>query len=143
MFKKNYLLSILIVFSIILMSACASPSEPNDSQLGESRPDAKATLYYFWGDGCPHCEVQKVFLEKMQDKYPELEIKMYETWKNRSNAQILQNMAEAYGTRASGVPMTFIGDFSPTVGFSSSMEQDMEDKIIFCLEEGCPDPSNK
>ncbi len=158
MFKKNYLLSIIIVLSVFLISACASPSETeinnqnlgqgsidetSSSQLGESRPDAKTTLYFFWGDGCPHCEVEREFLEEMQDKYSDLEIKMYETWKDRDNAQILQEMAEAYGARASGVPMTFIGDFDPTIGFSAQMEDELEEKIEFCLEEECPDPGNK
>jgi hypothetical protein len=68
---------------------------------------------------------------------------MYETWKNRANANALQDMARAYDTTARGVPMTFIGDFEPWTGFSSSMESDMEEKIKYCLENDCTDPATK
>jgi hypothetical protein len=52
-------------------------------------------------------------------------------------------MARAYNTTAKGVPMTFIGDFEPWVGFSSRMESDMEEKIEYCLENNCIDPASK
>ncbi len=144
MFKKKlFLLFALTIAVSLFLSACSSSTNnPIDNNENE-RIDAKTTIYYFWGDGCPHCTVQKEFLDEMLDKYPELGLKSFETWKNTDNAKILQDMAKAYGTRAAGVPMTFIGDFEPTVGFSSQMKEAMEDKIIFCLEEACPDPGDK
>ncbi len=144
MFKKNSFLLIasIIAFSFFL-SACASNTESPVNEEVSDRPDAKATVYYFWGEGCPYCVVQKEFLDEMLDKYPDLEVKSFETWQNRANAQILQDMAQAYGTRAGGVPMTFIGDFEPTVGFTNQMREAMENKIIYCLKEGCPDPGDK
>jgi thiol-disulfide isomerase/thioredoxin len=27
-------------------------------------------VYFFWGDGCPHCEEEKQFLNEMKKKYP-------------------------------------------------------------------------
>ncbi len=144
MFKKNsfLLLALIIAFSLFL-SACASNTEPQASEEENNRTDAKATIYYFWGEGCPFCTIQREFLDEMEDKYPDLEVKSFETYRNRQNAQMLQNMAQAYGVRASGVPMTFIGDFDPLVGFSDSMGKSLEEMIIYCLEEDCPDPGDK
>jgi hypothetical protein len=79
----------------------------------------------------------------MKTKYPDLEIVMYETWKNKANANALQAMAKAYGTTAKGVPMTFIANFNPWTGFSTTMESDMEEKIKYCLENDCIDPASK
>ncbi len=144
MFNKKFLMkSIFIIMISIFLTACGlSTNNANTNEEGSdvNNYDTKVTMYYFWGDGCPYCATQKIFLDEMKNKYPNLEIKMYETWKNRNNAQMLTEMAQAYNTKASGVPMTFIGDFEPTVGFSAQTEKAMEDQIIFCLEEGCLDP---
>lgn len=73
--------------------------------------DQKATLYYFWGEGCPHCAKAKVFLEKMKQKYPELQIKDYEVWYNPENAKLFEKMLKEHGARPPyGVPTFFIGD---------------------------------
>jgi thiol-disulfide isomerase/thioredoxin len=154
MFKNNiFILSFLIIIVALSVSACSSTENINNGDgglegarleyLGEKPENPQASLYFFWGDGCPHCANEEVFLSEMKDKYPDLEIKMYETWKNRANANALQDMARAYDTTARGVPMTFIGDFEPWTGFSSSMESDMEEKIKYCLENDCTDPATK
>jgi thiol-disulfide isomerase/thioredoxin len=143
MFKNKFLIVISIISLSLILSACNSTPTTSKSSEIKTNSEAKVAIYFFWGENCPHCTTQKVFLDEMQDKYPDLEIKSFETWKSPANAQILQKMAQAYGTRASGVPMTFIGDFEPTVGFSSQMKEAMEEKIIYCLEEGCSNPGDK
>ncbi len=100
-------------------------------------------IYFFWGDGCPHCAHEKPFLEEMEAKYPDLEVKSFETWKNKENAELLQKMAAAYGIQARGVPATFIGNFDPIVGYADYMAADIENKIASCLESGCIDPGVK
>lgn len=103
----------------------------------------KTTVYFFWGEGCPHCATEKPFLEEMEQKYPQLEVKSYETWKNKDNMELFEQVAQAYGIQARGVPTTFIGDNEPIIGFAEYMADDMESKIISCLEEGCVDPGVK
>jgi hypothetical protein len=68
---------------------------------------------------------------------------MYETWRNPQNISLFKEIAGKYGIEARGVPVTFIGDFEPIVGFTESMKGDIEDKIKTCLVEGCVDPSEK
>ncbi|MCF7794970.1 thioredoxin family protein [Patescibacteria group bacterium] len=154
MIKNNILkISFLIIIIALTLSACSSTETTNNEEgvlkgakveyLGGQLENPQASLYFFWGDGCPHCANQKVFLNEMKDKYPDLEIKMYETYKNRENAKALQDMAQTYNVTARGVPMTFIGDFEPIIGFSSRMEFDIEEKIEYCLENDCIDPASK
>jgi thiol-disulfide isomerase/thioredoxin len=143
--KKITLFVLVLAFSVIF-SAC-SPSSQNNSN--ENTPtltadsEGKTVLYFFWGEGCSHCLDEKAFLEKMKAKYPDLEVKSFETWKNKENAALFQKMAAAYGTRAGSVPATFIGDGDPFVGFSQRMEADMENRIKTCLEQGCINPGDK
>jgi thiol-disulfide isomerase/thioredoxin len=100
----------------------------------DDNPD-KVVIYFFWGDGCPHCEAQKPYLEQFQNKYPEVEIKAFETWKNNENKQVFQQVADAYGIQIQGVPTTFIGE-RHWVGFSTTMASDMESYIQQLISEG-------
>ncbi len=113
------------------------------SDIGRAEMQDKVVIYFFWGDGCPHCAAQKPFLENMEDKYPQLDVKSFETWNNQENQKLFQEMAAAYGIEARGVPTTFIGDYHPIVGYSESMADDIEEKILSCLEDGCIDPIEK
>jgi thiol-disulfide isomerase/thioredoxin len=71
---------------------------------------AEATLYLFWASGCPHCVKEKVFLNTLRGKYPQLEIKDYEITDDRQNLLLLQEMGEKLQADVSGVPFTVIGE---------------------------------
>lgn len=43
------------------------------------------TLYFFYGEGCPHCAKEEIFLKEMEEKYQNLKIKRYETYGNLDN----------------------------------------------------------
>ena len=88
----------------------------------------EVNLYLFWGDGCPYCERELQYLEKLQDKYDNLKIYKYETWKNPTNKEHLKKVKEFLNANVSGVPFTVIGD-SYILGFSSSKEAKFEELI--------------
>jgi len=127
---------VLVLMVLLMQSAWA---------LNETIQTEKVVVYFFWGDGCPHCAHQKPFMENLTQKYPQLEIKAYEVWNNPENAKLFEEMAKAYGIRASGVPMTFIGGFEPTIGYGSEQTTgvELEEKIDYCIEYGCVDPADK
>ncbi len=100
--------------------------------------DSPLVVYYFWGDGCPHCEVEKAFLAEMIEAHPELRIVDYEVWYDEDNRRHLAQMADAFGIRPFGTPITFIGD-SVWIGFSDQAEAQMRSKIEDCLATGCAD----
>lgn len=45
----------------------------------------KVKLWFFWGQGCPHCAAEKPFLEELAKKYPQLEIKEFEVYYSKEN----------------------------------------------------------
>ncbi len=100
----------------------------------------RVNIYFFWGEGCPHCETQKTYLEKWKKKDANVNIYMYETWKNRENAALFFDVADAHGITPGGVPATFIGTRN-WIGFSTNMANDMENYIEHCLDVGCDDKS--
>lgn len=103
----------------------------------------KVKLLFFYGKGCPHCAIEEPFLQKMEKKYPQLEVISYETWHDRANALLFSQMARAYGIEARSVPATFIGDFEPIVGYSSDelTGKEIEKRVAFCIDSGCIDPA--
>ncbi|KKT07630.1 MAG: putative membrane protein, partial [Candidatus Nomurabacteria bacterium GW2011_GWB1_43_19] len=59
MLKK--ILFVLLVISIFL---------PAQNVLAQDLAADPINIYFFWGEGCPHCEKEKPFLETLEEKYP-------------------------------------------------------------------------
>ncbi len=110
---------------------------PGDVLLPE--PSSGTTVYFFWGDGCPYCAQEKPFLEELDQKHDDLEVKMYEVYNSRKNQRIYQNVADRYGVSARGVPATFIGKEHWT-GYNQRIGQEIENKVEECLENSCKGP---
>ena len=97
------------------------------------------TIYYFWGDGCPHCEVQKNFFYEFIADYETVEIKMFETWRISENIDVLHDMGALIGeTNLRGVPVTFISE-QMWVGFNERRKDDIISMVDYCLENECRD----
>ncbi len=135
----------LVILGAIALTGCTSNTQTtptSNAVMADNDAPGKVTVYFFWGDGCPHCATEKPFLEEMQKKYPEIEIKMFETWKNPENAKLFNEIAKAYGTTAQGVPTTFIGD-KYWIGYADYLAKEIEDKIKHCIENQCTNPGDK
>ncbi|HAB66486.1 MAG TPA: hypothetical protein DCE23_03865, partial [Firmicutes bacterium] len=90
----------------------------------------KVNIYFFWGDGCPHCEKELEFFNSIKDKYGKYyNLHAYETWYNSSNAEIRNIFATAMGNKEKGVPYTVIGEKS-FVGFGDEMKEDFIKAIV-------------
>ncbi|PIE33775.1 hypothetical protein CSA56_09685, partial [candidate division KSB3 bacterium] len=101
-------------------------------------------LYLFWGDGCPHCEKEKEFLQDLRKQYPELEMRWFEVWDHPKFAKLADSLRKAYNIKTASVPMTFLGEWS-TVGFRSDDTTGINimNQLEKCLQDGCQDPLNK
>lgn len=126
-----------------IVSPEVSVSEDYFNEAANFESDKKLAIYFFWGDGCGHCAGQKTAMKAWAEKYPDIEIKTYETWGNDNNRIIFENLASAYGTAVQGVPMTFIGD-KTWVGYADSYGVEMQAKIDECLKKGdCENPGKR
>lgn len=124
--RIKYLLYILGFWSIFLLAPVKTLA-------------AEANLYLFWGDGCPHCAKEELFLQRIETKYPDLEIQRFEVFKDRDNAKLMMEVAKELKASAGGVPFTIIGD-QYFIGFDEKFNgPDIENRIKECTSSVCPD----
>ena len=130
------------------LKSIAETSPPNKKRIAKNEVKKASTeirkfaVYFFWGKGCPHCAEEKVFLDEMKKKYPNMQIRDYEVWYNKQDAILLSRMAGAYKIKASGIPVTFIGENAFT-GFSKKFTEEIEESIRRCSVTKCIDPMDK
>ena len=98
----------------------------------------RAVIYFFWGDGCPHCAAAKPFLAQLAQQHPGTEVRGYEIWYDENNQSMFVKLASAYGFEPQAVPTIFIGD-QHWVGFNDQISREIESAVAACLESGCKD----
>ena len=113
----------IILVILLLMPAIALAD-------GEEKMD----IYFFYGEGCPHCAEEEPFLDKLEIKYPQIDINRYEVWNDKDNLRLMQQMAFEHGVEANGVPVTIVGD-DVFVGFGS--EETTGKKIEAAISNLC------
>lgn len=96
-----------------------------------TKEDEKVNIYFFWGDGCPHCEKEFEFFDSIKDTYGDYyNLYTFETWKNDENAKLLDTFSDAMEVEASGVPYTIVGE-EVIVGFGESTKE----KLVSAIEK--------
>ncbi|HUF39675.1 MAG TPA: hypothetical protein VMN57_14215 [Anaerolineales bacterium] len=130
-FEPKRLALIASIAALLLLSAFL-PARTGQ-EAGE-----KVVIYFFWGDGCPHCAKAHIFLDSLSEQYP-IELRDYEVWYDAENGSILYAMAASFGFEPEGVPTVFIGD-EYWVGFSDMIALQIESTVSTCAAQGCRDP---
>jgi len=70
----------------------------------------KVNIYFFYGQGCPHCGKETDFLDKLEEERDDIEIFRYEIYNNSSNANLLKKVGQSLEADVRGVPVCFIED---------------------------------
>ena len=104
----------------------------------DSDPAEKVVIYFFWGEGCPHCAIAKPVLLEMADQNPRIEFKDFEVYSSPVNQEILKQMAAAYGFEPRVVPTIMLAD-RHWEGFNDSVEAEIKTSLEACLTVGCTD----
>jgi thiol-disulfide isomerase/thioredoxin len=134
--KKIKLLISLFLFPLLVISAFTGLNESHASEPNENT----VNLYFFYGDGCPHCAKEEPFLKKMEEKYSNLKVNSYEIWYNSENRNLMIEFGKKLNATVNGVPFTIIGDkyFTGWLDEESTGKQ-IEQEIICAVEDGCRD----
>lgn len=129
-----------IVWTFILFGVLLFPFSSAEAEVS-----THPVLYLFWGEGCPHCEAEKEFLEQLHTRYPELEMRWFEIWDHPEFRKLADAMRKAYGIKGpASVPLTFIGEVTMTGYLSEETTGiEIEEQVITCLREGCVDALEK
>lgn len=113
----------------------ASTQKENDTKLSEDhnqnhtesirREPNKVNIYFFWGNGCPHCAEEFAFFKQIEKQYGAYyQLYSFETWENEANAKLLTQFAKAMNESVSGVPYTVIGQES-VIGFGEESKAEI------------------
>jgi thiol-disulfide isomerase/thioredoxin len=71
---------------------------------------SNVTVYFFYGEECPHCHKVMPFVESLKQKYPEVDFQILETWHNKANQAISQSLHQKLGIKSAGVPEVIVGN---------------------------------
>lgn len=89
----------------------------------------KVNIYFFWGDGCPHCKEELKFFDSIESEYGDYyNLHTFEVWYNEENKKIAEYFSSLMGDELNGIPYTIIGD-QTFVGFAESSKDRMLDAI--------------
>lgn len=117
--KRNRKTGLFLFTLAIILAVFFSTTQVGATQLAPGgnggdqavAGDQKLPVYFFWGDGCPHCEAEKEFIDEIIDDYPNIEWLAMEVWGNKTNYALMQKMTrEKTGKANTAVPVTIIGN---------------------------------
>ena len=98
---------ILLIVSLLILFL---PSSNILAQEDAEVLDNTINIYFFWGEGCPHCEKEEVFLNKIEEKYDDVRVYDYEVWGSRENLNLMKEFGRRLNADVRGVPFTVIGE---------------------------------
>lgn len=133
---KNKILILIAILStflfIIPVNALSETYKDKVADITNTKvEDNIINIYFFRGEGCPHCALEEEFFEKeLKKKYDNIKIYDFEVWQNEENSRLLNLVKERFRLKNSNVPFTIIGN-KYFIGFSNTTK----DKIYNILDE--------
>jgi len=115
-----------IIFIIFVLAFAAGVF---NFALAQEEP--QVDISFFYGETCPHCSAEQKFLDAMEKKYPNLEIKRYSLNEPKAIELLKDLCKKCESEKYLGlVPLTFIGD-NFFLGFDNEngMGRQIEDYI--------------
>ncbi len=104
----------------------------------------KIEIYFFYSATCPHCTKEKIFLEELEEKYPQIEVKKLDLFE-RKNVELLKRFYRDYKVPAEiqgYVPITFIKE-RYFFGFDEEIGQSIENYTLRLIQEVPPEKQEK
>ncbi len=67
-------------------------------------------VYFFWRDGCPHCEREKDFLTRWQGEETRVRVHYLEISREPDNYEVFAALVRQFRIERPGVPLTVVGE---------------------------------
>jgi len=93
----------------------------------------KVEVSFFYSQTCPHCAQEEIFLNQLENEYPEIEVKRMVF---SENAELLQNFYNNYKVPLGEhglVPIIFVGE-KYFLGFDESIGNNIKEFVMAKLE---------
>lgn len=91
------------IFGIYLLNT--SPSS-----TAQGTGSHTVTVYYFYGEECPHCKNVTPYVESLRQKYTDVNFQILEIWHNETNNALSNLMNHNLNQPSAGVPEVIVGN---------------------------------
>ncbi len=129
---KRHIIIILLIALLIPLNTFALSDSYKDKLkdiLGEEQKEDVVNIYFFRGEGCPHCAAEEKWFKEIKKKYKKnIKIYDYEVWHSSYNRSLLEESMKKMKCKEKGVPFTVVGD-KYFVGYSDVIGEQIESKI--------------
>jgi thiol-disulfide isomerase/thioredoxin len=106
------LVACVVFFLVIPQSSVVTPSV-----AAETSVQGNVTVYFFYGEECPHCHNVMPFIQNLSKKYPDVDFRILETWHNENNQALSLSLHQKLGIQSAGVPeVIVVGSNTPLIG---------------------------
>jgi len=95
--------SLVGIIGVIFLAIFFSGILAHPSTVGSN------TIYFFYGEECPHCHNIMSFVINLSKKYPSADIHLLEIWHNQTNNQTYTEANLFAGITPPGVPEVVLG----------------------------------
>jgi len=113
------LVACAVFFLVIPQQSVQTPSVAKDTSV-----EGNVTVYFFYGEECPHCHNVIPFIQNLSKKYPDVDFRILETWHNETNQALSLSLHKKLGIQSAGVPeVIVVGNNTPLVGDRAIPEQ--------------------
>lgn len=128
--KIFYLLfTILFLLPININAVSTDYQDKLSEALNVEQSDNKINLYFFRGEGCPHCKKEEEWLIEIKEKYKDyLNVYDFEVWYNKENQEKYITATEIMDVNTNSIPFNIIGE-KTFVGFSDAIKENIENAI--------------
>lgn len=138
MLKKAFF-GLFLSFVLISTALAQAPEIEINNAEPTNQESTTVNLYFFWGEGCPHCADEELFLKEFVKSYPFVKINDFEVWGSPDNRKFMIDAANLLGANVTGVPFTIIGDHY-FIGWRDDLAGNFIEAAQ-CVRSGeCPDP---
>ena len=121
--KRILIISVIMLIFIIFFTLIILSNKMNEKRINLSitmnskisdivYDENKLNIYLFWGKGCPHCEEEWKFLNRIAPKYyDKIHVYGFEVWNSEENQKIMNEFKDKLNiSKNSGIPLTIIED---------------------------------
>lgn len=135
--KKVLIIGIIVLVFVLFIVLINVSNKMNEEKINSTitmnsktsdikYDNNKLNIYMFWGKGCPHCEEEWKFLNRIAPKYyDKIHVYGFEIWNHEENVNIMNELKNKLDISEDvGIPLTIIGD-KYYVGYDESYNKEI------------------
>lgn len=131
-------LMIKLLILVVILVICQSLFSPQIVLAQTPTPPDQVIIYFFWGEGCPHCAKAKPFLESLETNNPHIKLYAFEVYNQPDNLELMKKMTAEFGFEPHAVPTIFVGK-QYWEGYNDNIKAEIQTAVTSCLNDGCDD----